>query len=354
MLGLVTAVTLVLAATPTFLPAATAAPAALFTSASATQQADGSYLVSWTGAGGPVTVRLVSSPDGVDGPVVGSGGADGSVVVTGLAPAAPGVRRYFRLVSTGPGLVVSDRSLHLPNAKNARDVGGYRTTDGRWVRMGLAFRSGQPSGLTAQEWGSLTALGLNHMVDLRNGSERSEASYTPPAGVGYQVADVFALPPTKLPKLTSLLGTVRCANPLVALNAIRILATTSDFEDSFTGASYPLEACYFGALDAFGDLLTAIASGKTVMFHCSAGKDRTGVGAAILLSLLGVPRETVVQDFLLSNTYRGPGSVQREWIEGWFDAVKGTWGSMDAFARQGLGLSSGTIDRLKQRFLTTP
>lgn len=257
-------------------------------------------------------------------------------------------------MTPGTELTLSERSLGLPNAKNARDVGGYLTTDGRWVRTRVAFRSGQLSGLSAPEWTTLKDLGVNHLVDLRNVSERRDASYTPPSGMTYQVADVFALPPTKLPGLNDLLATVHCANPAIALNTVKILATVGQPDDALTGGTYPLEACYHGALNAFHDVLTALASDKTVLFHCSAGKDRTGVSNAILLTILGVPRETVIQDFLLSNTYRGPGSVQREWLEGWFASVNSAWGSFNNYVKYGLQLNDATVAQLKAKFLTTP
>jgi protein-tyrosine phosphatase len=334
-------------------PAVITVPA--FTAATATDLADGtSTELSWAGAGAPVDVEKVASPASTSGPVVGHGSSTDQVTIGGLAPLAAGQRRYFRLVTTaGAALSISDRSLHLPDAKNARDVGGYRTTDGHWVREGVAFRSGQPSGLTPAEWSAVTDLGVRHLVDLRNVSERKDAAYTPPEGVSYQVADVFAVPPRSLPTLTDLLSTLHCVNPAVALNSVKILSALDDWTDAFTGGTYPLEACYHGALDAFGDLLTSLATDQTVLYHCSAGKDRTGVGTAILLTILGVPRETVVNDFLLSNTYRGPGSVQREWLDGWFDSVNAAWGSFGSYVKYGLLLNDATVATLKAKFLTT-
>ncbi len=243
-----------------------------------------------------------------------------------------------------------DRSLHLAGAPNARDVGGYQTADGHWVRMGLAYRSGELGKLTSGEWDQLRAGGVDDIVDLRTGFERRQLPDNQPAGIGYQVADVFDLPPGKLPSLTALLGTVRCVNPVVVAGTLTQLATGSDPEGMVTGATYPIESCYFGALDAYHDLLTAMSE-HTVVFHCTYGKDRTGVGAAILLTILGVPRETVIQDYLDSNNHVSPTSVRRAWIQSWFDSVDASWGSFSSYVRNGLGISDATVAALKQKFL---
>src|SRR5262249_39063314 len=111
-------------------------------------------------------------------------------------------------------------------------------------------------------------------------------------------------------------------------------------------------------------LLTDIANSRGVqMFHCSAGKDRTGWGTATLLSILGVPRAPIVHDSLLSNDSRSPPTaaplaampaaaqpiyapllgVSKSFLQAGFDQVDETYGSMDAYATKGLHLSAKTI-----------
>jgi protein-tyrosine phosphatase len=105
---------------------------------------------------------------------------------------------------------------------------------------------------------------------------------------------------------------------------------------------------FVGADHAFGDLLRAIAGNAgAVVFHCTEGKDRTGWGTAVLLSLLGVPRATVEADFLLSNEELGdPKAVELSWLRAAFAEVDHLYGSVDAYARQGLGLDDVAINAL--------
>jgi protein-tyrosine phosphatase len=118
-----------------------------------------------------------------------------------------------------------------------------------------------------------------------------------------------------------------------------------------------------GANQAVAGVLRDIAaSGRgpeagAVLFHCTAGKDRTGWTAAVLLTVLGVDRATVTEDYLMSNHYRGAaagdpvGGVQREWLDAAFDQVAVSYGGFDRYVSEGLGLGSAEIDTLKQRML---
>ena len=116
--------------------------------------------------------------------------------------------------------------------------------------------------------------------------------------------------------------------------------------------------------------------GQPVLWHCTAGKDRAGFAAAILLRLLGVPQETVVEDYMLSADYadrrqfamfllqlfrgrKGASviqpllTVQREWIEASFEAIDDRWGSFDQYSAQALALSPGDIVQLRRLLLDT-
>ncbi|UOX89246.1 tyrosine-protein phosphatase [Amycolatopsis sp. FBCC-B4732] len=235
-------------------------------------------------------------------------------------------------------------AVSLEGARNFRDIGGYPTTDGRTVRTGVVYRSNKLSNLTDADLQRLTAANVSLDVDLRNVQERHDEPDRVPAGARYQVADVVSL-------AHGLRFHDNAAVTLVKAVAAGLLNGSDNLGQSI---GYPFMVDFVGADHAFGDLLRAIAangSGATV-FHCSAGKDRTGWGTAILLSLLGVPRATVEADFLLSNEKLGdPEAVELSWLRAAFAEVDHLYGSMDAYARQGLRLDDATIDALKARLL---
>ncbi|MFF4948326.1 tyrosine-protein phosphatase [Streptomyces chattanoogensis] len=167
-------------------PLASAAPLAVhgipFTNATVTQHKDGSFTVSWKAPGvGSVTVYA-------DDRAVAHGGAAATATVRGL-PATD--RQWFRLVpDRGDPLTLADRSLHLDGAANFRDVGGYRTVDGRWVKMGVLYRTNDLHTLTDADVAKLQRLGIRTDFDLRIPSKRAKAPDRAP-GVRYIVADAF-------------------------------------------------------------------------------------------------------------------------------------------------------------------
>ncbi|MFI0747489.1 tyrosine-protein phosphatase [Streptomyces sp. NPDC021224] len=336
-----------LAAPATAAPAVAAADAVVsaapFTAAQATLNADGSYLVSWTSTAAQVGVTAVTGASDTGGVALGAGSGTGSLTVpAGTLPAA--ARWYFRLTTPdGSALTVAERSLGLPDARNFRDAGGYRTADGHWVRTGVVYRSGKLSGLTAAEQQVLTVEGVTLDVDLRNAGERSDDPDRLPAGVAYQVADVV-----------SVAHGVRfhkdAAATLLQALAAGLFSGSSDLGQSI---GYPFMVNFVGADYAFHDALTAVEHnpGATVL-HCTAGKDRTGWADAVLLTLLGVPRATVEADFLASNAYTGdPDAVELSWLNAAFDEVDAVYGSFDGYLHQGLMLTDADIAALKAKLL---
>ncbi len=224
----------------------------------------------------------------------------------------------------------AERLLGLSGVPNARDAGGYRTVDGRWVRTGLFFRSGALDKATPADLARLSALGVTVVDDLRTGYERSLAPDKLPAGATGHSYDVIGQAP-----------------PLILAGAL------------FGGEGmYRAFITAPGANEAFAAVLRGIiATDGGVLYHCSAGKDRTGWTSALLLSLLGVDRATVTVDFLLSNTYRNanPGDplngVQGEWLDAAFDQATLSYGSFDGYVREGLGLTEAELTALRAKLL---
>ncbi|MEU8817556.1 tyrosine-protein phosphatase [Actinoplanes sp. NPDC048796] len=244
---------------------------------------------------------------------------------------------------TTPARADFDRSLHLASATNFRDVGGYTTADGRTVRTGVVFRSNKLSNLTPAEQQVVVSRGITLDLDLRNVSERAQEPDKVPAGVTYQVADVVSL-------AHGLRFHKDAAATLAAALAAGLFSGSSDLGQSI---GYPFMVNFVGADYAFHDVLYAVGhhSGGLVL-HCSAGKDRTGWATAVLLTLLGVPRATVEQDFLASNTYLGRSdAVEVSWLRAAFAQVNSIYGSFDNYLRQGLMLTDADIAAIRSRLL---
>ncbi|MBF6297480.1 tyrosine-protein phosphatase [Nocardia amamiensis] len=223
-----------------------------------------------------------------------------------------------------------DRSLPLQRVQNARDIGGYRTTDGRTVRTGLVFRTGQLSNATAEDLAALTDRRVRSVYDLRTVYERALGPDRVPAGATAQWSDVIGQAPPE------------------------VLATTLTGGDGLYRAFITAP----GANEAFASVLRSVLdTDGALLFHCTAGKDRTGWAAAVLLTLLGVDRATVTEDYLLSNRYRNArgddplNGVQQSWLDASFDQASQTYGSFDGYVREGLKLTEGDIAALRAELL---
>jgi len=232
---------------------------------------------------GPVEVFASSRPDRIDSPrpLLTIRKAPAEVSISGRTG-----RIYFHLKpASGATRVVSIRRLLLEGAKNFRDLGGYRTSDGHYVRWGQVYRSNHLVNLTARDSEYLNSLGIRLVCDVRSDGERARA---PDHWTG-NAPEFFAVP------IGSNLFTAPTADDLKR----RVVAINAETKDSVRAYDYAIE--YAGQ---YAKILKRIAAGDLpVVEHCTAGKDRTGVFSAILLTALGVPRDTVIQDYMLSNQY---------------------------------------------------
>ena len=309
---------------------------------------------------GAVEVFASSRPDRIDSdkPLTTIRKTPAEVPVTGR----PG-RIYFHLKpATGAARVVSIRRLPLEGAKNFRDLGGYRASDGRYVRWGLVYRSNHLVNLTARDSEYLNTLGIRLVCDVRSDGERARA---PDHWTG-NAPEFFAVP----------IGSNLISTPTADDLKRRVAAINTETKESVRAYDYAIE--YAGQ---YAKILRRIAAGDLpAVEHCTAGKDRTGVFSAILLTALGVPRETVVQDYMLSNQYllapdtieMTAGDLQRafglaeppdiatvkaimtakpETLEATLDKITKTYGSFDNYLREALKLSDAEVNMLRQRLL---
>jgi protein-tyrosine phosphatase len=179
-----------------------------------------------------------------------------------------------------------ERVLPFAAIHNFRDYGGYAARDGARVKTGILFRSGQHLDATADDLARVDALSLRTVIDLRGDSERG--SYPCPRPTGFDARVLFAEGETAghAPHVEASRG-VRTADDAAK-------AMTELYRDMpFRGRLIEIFTLYFDAL--------ASREGPSLI-HCLAGKDRTGIGVALLHHLLGVHSDDIMADYLLTNT----------------------------------------------------
>jgi protein-tyrosine phosphatase len=179
--------------------------------------------------------------------------------------------------------------LAVEGTLNLRDVGGYPTADGRVVRRGRLFRSDHLNGVTDDGLRALDALGLRTVLDLRVPHERERQPSRLPDGVDVHHVNPF----TGGSALTDVLEDIRAG---------RVTSVTED--DVADG--YRTMLADAGVMFASVVLVAGQADRLPALFHCTAGKDRTGIAAAIVHRLLGVADDVIATDFELTNQYRSP------------------------------------------------
>lgn len=242
----------------------------------------------------------------------------------------------------------SPRTALLEGASNFRDIGGYATTTGHKVRHGRVFRSDHLAGLTGADVSQLQALGVSHSLDFRG---QAESAATPYAIAGVQRL-ALGIEPSVIARMQALVaqGIVPSSEETVAL----MCQTYRDFVNH--------NAATFGQF-----LKHLLAHPTPQVFHCTAGKDRTGFAAALLLSALGVDRDTIEHDYLLTNQlYRrdprmeGQGhphvmqvlwQVQPAFLNAAFEAVDAQHGSMRDYLHGAIGLTPKEMGELRLMLL---
>lgn len=251
-----------------------AAPALALDNAAVERDGD-TLVVRWASAR-PVDVYASTAPDAAPAPadLVSRSDGDGEHRLT----APVGERRYLLLVEQGSRqrLRVAERVLPLEAGSNFRDIGGYPAAGGRHVRWGLIYRSaGQPL-LTSADEAQLARLNLANLVDLRSAEERR-------------------LAPTRIQNVRyNAVGYSMAALMPAGAQAMR---NGSAVYRGFPALLAPHLRLVFDRL---------LNEPGALAYNCSAGQDRTGFVTAMILAALGVPRDVIIKDYLLSTQYRRP------------------------------------------------
>ncbi|MFB9770399.1 tyrosine-protein phosphatase [Lactiplantibacillus modestisalitolerans] len=196
--------------------------------------------------------------------------------------------------------MAKERLLTMQRGINFRELGGYSTMDGRTIKWHKLMRTGSLADLTAQDQQFLDDYGVRYDVDFRSPQEVLDEPDRVPGNAKYIYAPVFNVDETKnsdgTDKMTANLEKKPDSGFEHMLKVYRMIVTEQHAKDEYRRF--------------FDTLLANDRPDETLLFHCTAGKDRTGMGAIYLLTALGVDFKTIKQDYLLTNA----ASVKR--IEG--------------------------------------
>jgi len=273
--------------------------------------------------------------------------------ITGCALAASLTTAAQTTPTSDPVVYNPKRIVKLDGASNFRDLGGYPTRDGHHVKWGHIYRSADISKLTDKDLQTLQTLHLTTVCDLRGPQEYQSAPDRLPAGVNR----------IELPAGSENVNTAQLPAQLQkAANRDSVMAATYTKIDHFKAKYKPM----------FDQLLTMDTT-QSLLFHCTAGKDRTGIGAALVLSALGVDQATILKDYAATDVYWQPGReqiVQRmkqgglseeaikamlaanpAYLTATFKTINDQYGSMDTFLAQQMELTPDKLATLRAKYL---
>jgi protein-tyrosine phosphatase len=259
---------------------------------------------------------------------------------------------------------VVDRHVLVSDAVgNLRDVGGRPTSDGGTVARGVAYRSAELASSSVAQDPELARLAIRTVVDLRTRSERDERPDVVPPGARHVVLDVLAdLPPQAAGQIPAILANPAAASAM--LDGMDIVGTMVQ--------TYRQLVVSQAARTAYAGLVRLVIDPEAtpLLFHCTAGKDRTGWAATILLLAAGVDHDGVREEFLgvnpavrvtfapLLHRLEAAGvdpallvpalEVRLEYLEAGLATIHEEYGSFDAYLADGLGLSPLEIESLRR------
>ncbi|MFJ4620949.1 tyrosine-protein phosphatase [Streptomyces sp. NPDC088812] len=253
----------------------------------------------------------------------------------------------------------------LAGVRNFRDVGGLPTVDGRRVRHGVLFRSGHLAHASDEDTVFLSSLGLHTVFDFRNAADQKlegpDVELPGVRNVNLPLSDPAdgaefwrMVRDGDIEQLRAILADGRAADRMIVSYRTIIKERTAEHSQ----------------------VVHALAEDSVpALMHCAAGKDRAGLSIAVTLLAVGVGREAILDDYLKSNATHRRYKVRRsstspsayspevmellsplfdaraEYLTAAFDTVEETWGGVDAYLEQGLGLTPATRERLRERLL---
>lgn len=245
------------------------------------------------------------------------------------------------------------RLVPVKGAVNFRDIGGYKTTDGKHVVWGKVYRSSAIDQLTDADVALMDKKHIHTVIDFRGVAEAAAAPDRLPANTDYTISPAGS---------DSIANATEMAKEFKQGDFLSKMYYGSDVVKYFGERYRPL----------FVKLLT-LDKTEAIMYHCTGGRDRTGMATALFLYILNVPKETIEADYIASNTYLEPINkklyapyakaiglteteiekimlLKPELIRGFFDAINKQYGSIDNFLQKEMGIGPKEIKILRKKY----
>lgn len=200
----------------------------------------------------------------------------------------------FRTRLESRSVYIGVRRIELEGTSNFRDIGGYSAGESNQLKHGKIFRSDNLASLTPSDWSTLETLGIGTIIDLRRMDEKQRSRTQLPRGSSIEVIEI--------PIDVEILGKNELLEHILTGKIKRVT------DDDMTAMYQDMIAKSRTELSEAVSLLLDPNNGNKVV-HCTAGKDRTGLSVALVQSLCNVPRQEIISDFLLSNSFRTPARI---------------------------------------------
>lgn len=268
----------------------------------------------------------------------------------------PGERAVFsvRRDDESDETYVSEKLIPMRGVPNFRDLGGIINKNGKQIKWGKIFRSGMLSRLTGEDSLYFKTLAIKTVIDFRGDREAEREPDKLPRDYPVNYIRVPVGNPSDIEKLSDILGRSREA------------------EETFKSLMLRGAEILTGSPEHFKPVFEAMERGESFLFHCSAGKDRTGFAAALILSALDVGRDEIVDDYLLSNKYTVPyfekyisiitdmgiskdialaaTGVRKEFLDAVFAMIDAKYGKFDNMLSEVFGIDAGKKSRLMEKY----
>lgn len=254
-------------------------------------------------------------------------------------------RQYFIFKNNEGTILLSERHLPMEGGYNFRDLGGFKTKEGKYTKWGKLFRSDDLNHLTENDLNYLASIPMNTIVDFRSGQEIEKAPDKNPESLKKNIS--LSIEPGNISTYEQLFSLSEKEMEQFMMNLNVSLVTDSTIINKYKE--------FFALLQSDNDI--------PLMFHCSAGKDRTGMATTLILYALGVDEKTIIDDYLASNYYLADKyapmkkqypnmaalfEVRANYIKAGLEQIKKDHISIDNYL---INVLKVDIDRMKQMYL---